>query len=570
MHDYFSRFFKCTLVALAFSLQLSASQYRGVDHTPKRLANHIPTNAVTEATFLKKLDGSIHIPITFTLPLRNQKELEELLDHLYNPNHEDFGKYLTSEEFAERFSPTEEDYNTVIAYANGLGLKITGTHSNRLLLHVSGPTDTIEAAFDLQLHQYQKHDGRVFYAPDRDPEVPTYVTSLIDGIVGLDNHAIWRSFNRQKEITEKILIADTTPNAHPSGPAGGYAPTDILLAYNLNEVSAKGTGQAIALFELGGYQVSDINTYTKQFGLPNAQLKNIVVDSGPSGGINPEVTLDIELALAIAPESQILVYEGPNSGQGVLHTYNRIATDNLAKQVSTSWGLGENLSSPQFLQAESAIFQQMAAHGQTIFAAAGDSGAFDNFPTSQDLVVDDPASQPKVVGVGGTKLTVNPATGAYVAEQVWNNGLGRGAGGGGVSTVWPLPNWQKNVRGLASTTHRNVPDVALNSDTNSGYSIFHGGKWVVFGGTSCAAPLWAAFVARVNQQLVANQKPVLGFPNNKFYKIGKGATYTNNFHDVATGDNLHYQAHKGYDNASGWGSFNGAELFNTLTGAAAK
>ena len=137
-----------------------------------------------------------------------------------------------------------------------------------------------------------------------------------------------------------------------------------------------------------------------------------MVDGGSSSGIDPEVTLDIELAIALAPESQIYVYEGPNSDQGVLDTYNRIATDNLAKQVSTSWGMGENLVSAQYLQAENAIFLQMAAHGQTIYAAAGDSGAYDDYPSST-LVVDDPASQPYVVGVGGTRLTVNPATGAY-------------------------------------------------------------------------------------------------------------------------------------------------------------
>ena len=151
-------------------------------------------------------------------------------------------------------------------------------------------------------------------------------------------------------------------------------------------MSANGSNQSIALFELGSYLASDINAYTSHFGLPPAKLHNVLVDGGSSSGIDPEVTLDIELALALAPESQIYVYEGPNSDQGVLDTYNRIATDNLAKQVSTSWGLGENLVNAQYLQAENAIFLQMAAHGQTIYAAAGDSGAYDDYPSSYPLV----------------------------------------------------------------------------------------------------------------------------------------------------------------------------------------
>ena len=123
----------------------------------------------------------------------------------------------------------------------------------------------------------------------------------------------------------------------------------------------------------------------------------------------------------------------------------------MPKQISTSWGLGEDLSGSQLLQAENAIFLQMATQGQSMYAAAGDSGAYDDYSnnSSEKLVVDDPASQPYVVGVGGTRLTVDPNTGAYVSETVWNNGLGNGAGGGGVSKVWPIPSWQKNV----STVH---------------------------------------------------------------------------------------------------------------------
>ncbi len=545
---------------LAFALQASA------ESSSVRLSGHVPTKAVSHATHLERLDSAVEVPITFVLPLRNQEALEALVQRMYDPSDEEhYGNYLTPEEFAEQFAPTQEDYEQVAAYAQSLGLTVTGTHANRTLLNVSGPSAALESAFNLKFHHYQKHNGQVFHAPDNEPEVPSAIACVIHGIVGLDNHALRHTYNRHKEMGEAVRVSHSTSLAHPSGPGGGYSPNDILTAYNLNRVSVDGSNQIIALFELGSYLASDIDQYTNHFGLPSAKLTNILVDGGSKSGIDPEVTLDIELAVALAPASQIYVYEGPNSDQGVLDTYNRIATDNLAKQVSTSWGLGESFSSAQFLRAENAIFLQMAAHGQTIYAAAGDSGAYDEYPNNVSLVVDDPASQPYVVGVGGTRLTVNALTGAYGSESVWNDGMGNGAGGGGISGFWPIPSWQKNVAGVASTTHRNVPDVALNADTNTGYSIYYNGQWTIYGGTSCAAPLWAAFTARVNQERLAQQKSTLGFANPFLYSIGVGSSYTNDFHDITSGDNLYYHAHAGYDNASGWGSFNGAPLLASLT-----
>ncbi len=566
MKDQFSCFFRgSTLLILALTLQAGAAPSEEIEHPSVRLSGHVPSKAVSEAVFLKDLDAESHVPLTIVLPLRNKDALEELVQRIYDPNDkEHYGKYLTTEEFAEQFAPTQEDYDQIVAYANSLGLSVTGTHSNRTLLNVAGQKEHVEKAFNLSLQLYQKSNGQVFYAPDNEPEVPASVASIIHGIVGLDNHAVWHTYNRKRHSSEDMLDASDASHAHPSGPGGGYSPNDLLTAYNLSPVAANGSGQIIALFELGSYLASDINEYAKYFGLPSAKLKNILVDGGSKSGIDPEVTLDIELALALAPQSEIYVYEGPNSDQGVLDTYNRIATDNLAKQVSTSWGMSENLVSSQYLQAENAIFMQMAAHGQTIYAAAGDSGAYDDYPTLK-LEVDDPASQPYVVGVGGTKLTVNPSSGAYGSESVWDNGQGNGAGGGGVSTVWTVPSWQENVPTIYSKTHRNVPDVALNADPDTGYSIFYDGQWTIYGGTSCAAPLWAAFTARINQERLASQKAVLGFANPLIYSIGLGSSYTTNFHDVTTGNNLFYSAGKGYDNASGWGSFVGANLFASLT-----
>jgi kumamolisin len=563
MKNIFLGHLRCLVaLMLMFSLNIGVALDKTSNQSVIRLSEHVPSKAVANAVLLEKLDANMSVPITFVLPLRNPKVLEQLIQQIYNPaDQRHYGKYLSPAEFVERFAPTQEDYNKVIAYAKQLGLSVIATHPNRTLLNVSGPTKSIEAAFKLNLNTYQQANGRKFYAPDNEPQVPVAIASIISGIVGLDNSAVWHAYNRRKEISEEMLDA----SSFPSGPGGGLAPGDVKTAYNLNGVSANGSGQSIALFELGAYLASDITAYTTYFGLPSANLTNVLVDGGSGGVIDAEVTLDIQLALALAPQSKIYVYEGPNSGQGIIDTYNRIATDNIAKQVSTSWGLGEDEAGSQTLQAENAIFQQMAAQGQTIYAAAGDEGAYDDYP-SMTLVVDDPSSQPYMVSVGGTSLTVNANTGVYVSETVWNRGLGNGAGGGGVSGVWPIPSWQKNVSTVYSTTNRNVPDISLNADQYKGYSIFYNGQWTIYGGTSCAAPLWAAFTALINQQRQTAQMSTLGFANPTLYTIGTTpASQTADYHDVTMGNNLYYQAGPGYDNASGWGSFNGANLFAGLT-----
>jgi kumamolisin len=538
-------------------LMLMFTLYAGAEPSI-RLSEHIPSHAVENAAFLNNLDGSTNIAMTFTLPLRNEKELKELIDRLYDPSDSDYGKYLTASEFIDRFAPTQEDYDNVIAYAKSVGFTVTGQHPNRTLLDVDAPAQTVELAFNLGLQQYQLPSGRQFHAPDQNPEVPVSIASTIRGIVGLDNHAEWRSFNQEN----KTIIAEAAPQSYPSGPRGGYAPRDIVKAYNLSGVSANGSNQVVALFELANYQVSDINAYANYFGLPSPKLKTIFVDGGSGSGIDAECTLDIQLALALAPQSEIYVYEGPNSGRGVIDTYNRIATDNIAKQISSSWGISENYVNSQYLQTENSIFKQMAAQGQTVYIASGDRGAYDNGGGA--LQVLDPAAQPYCSGVGGTRLLVDSNTGAYRSESVWNHGSGS-ASGGGVSRFWSIPSWQTNVPTVYSKTNRNVPDVSLNSDPGTGYAIYYRGGWSIYGGTSCAAPLWAAFTACVNQTLTANQQPTLGFANPKFYAIGSSAAYAADFYDVTVGNNLYYNAHSGYDNATGWGSFNGTGLYDSLT-----
>lgn len=540
----------------------------------RALLGQIPS-AVTQAQAVAALDSSRTISLALTLPLRRQDELADLLRGLADPNDARYGQFLTPQQFADRFSPTQADYDRVAAYARSVGLTVVATHPNRTVLDVAAPAGQAERAFGLHLLVYQsRQDGRYFYAPDSEPRLPTALAAVVTGVVGLDNAARWRPHLRVRPTPALSPFLDpyVLPMAIGSGPGGGLTPSDIKNAYNLAGVSQTGAGQTLALFELDGYKASDITAYESYFGLPAIPLQNVLVDgySGAAGSGAGEVTLDIELQAALAPgATKIIVYEGPNSNTGVVDTYNRIATDNLAKSISTSWGEPENSAPASVRNSESAAFQQMAAQGQSIFAASGDSGAYDN---GSSLSVDDPASQPYMTGVGGTALTTSGAGGAYSSEKTWNGGsVASGGGGGGISAVWPIPSYQSVVAGSAaskgSTTMRNVPDVSLNADPNTGYAIYFGGKWVVYGGTSCAAPLWAAFTALVNQQRAANGLGTLGFANPPIYAAAQGANYAADFHDIADGStNLFYPAVMGYDDATGWGTFNGANLLADLSG----
>ncbi len=548
------------------SLALLSPQKARTEKQTVSLAQHIPA-AIKSSQMLGRANANEKIQLALTLPLKNTEDLDTFLRRVYDRHDPIYGQYLTSEEFTANHAPTEEEYNEVIAFAKAHGLEISNVAPNRILLGVSGSVATIEKAFGVHINRYQARNGRKFYANDANPILPANLQGKVSGIVGLDNFAVRRAHNIQRPNN---AFNGFGVKPHGSGPGGGLTPKDITTAYGLKGVAANGAGQTIALFELDGYTASDVTNYLNFFNLPKVPLKNILVDgfNGSAGGGAGEVTLDIELQIAIAPGvSSVLVYEGPNSGPGVLDTYNKIATDNTAKQISTSWGLDEGSNSTSELNAENNIFKQMAAQGQSIYAASGDAGAFDD---GSAISVDDPASQPFMTAVGGTTLSI-AKDGTYISEKTWGDPNVPWGGGGGISVIWPIPSYQAGVISAGSkgsTTKRNVPDVSLDADPNTGYAIFFGGGWQTFGGTSCASPLWAGYTAIVNQQRAAANLQPLGFANPALYSIGKGANYLADFHDIADGStNLFYPAVKGFDDATGWGSFIGGKLLSDLSGS---
>ena len=522
----------------------------------QQLRGHIP-EAAKRLTPIGHENSADHLQLAIGLPLRNQDELTNLLQQIYDPASTNYHHYLTPEEFTARFGPTEADYQAVVQYAQRNGFTVTATHPNRLVLDVDASVGDIERALHLEMRTFQHPtEARTFHAPSAEPTVDLAVPIL--HISGLDNYSLPHPNSRLKPPE---LVANATPKAG-SGPGGAYRGGDFRAAYSVGPLT--GVGQSVALLQFDGYYANDIATYESQAGIPSVTLTNVAIDGGvstPGSGVS-EVSLDIEMVVSMAPGvSRIIVYEAPNPSPWV-DLLSRMANDNIAKQIGCSWGGG----SPDPTSEQ--IFLQFAAEGISFFNATGDSDAFTG-------AIPFPSDSTNITQVGGTTLTTTGAGGSYVSETAWNWGLTQGSyvgSSGGVSTTYKIPPWQQGINmsaNLGSTTMRNTPDVALTGDNV--YVIYGNGTTGTFGGTSCAAPLWAAFTALINQQASAGSNPPVGFLNPALYAIGKSnPNYATIFHDITSGNNFSasspgkFPAVAGYDLCTGWGTPNGTNLINAL------
>ncbi len=512
------------------------------------LQHRVPA-AAANATLVRQSSRWTRLNLGISLPLRDKEGLTNLLQQLYDPASPNFRQFLTPQQFAERFAPTEEDYQSVVHFAQSHGLMVKTQSQNRTLVSVRGTVADVQRAFHVTLNQYQHPtESRTFFAPDVEPSVDL-ATPLL-GVSGLDNYILPHPC--LKPMRPRQAMPQTG-----SGPSGAYWGNDFRAAYAPG-VTLTGAGQTVGLFELdSGYYQSDITAYENLAGLPNVPVTAVLLDGydgGPGIG-NDEVSLDIEMAISVAPGlTGVLVYEGSSPDD----IFNRMATDNLAKQIGISWTYGIDAESDQ-------IFMQFAAQGQSCFNASGDSDAYSG-------PVDPPTDDPNITIVGGTSLTTD-ASGAWLSETVWNAGLGLGSSGG-ISTAIPIPAWQKGISMVAnqgSTTYRNLPDVALTADNI--YVAYGQGQSGAFVGTSCAVQLWAGFTALMNQLALANGEPLVGFVNPAIYAIGKGqnaSSYTALFHDITIGNNESasspalFSAAAGYDLCTGWGTPTGSNLFTAI------
>lgn len=541
----------------------------------KILPGHLPK---LPASFVSngQLSGTNQLRLAIGLPLRDEKGLDDFLDQLYDPTSTNYQHYLTPEEFAERFGPTTEDYEAIMEFTKTNGLTISMTFGNRLLLDVRGSVANIEQAFHITLLTYHHpSEKRDFYTPDIEPSVDARLP--IADISGLNNYSLPHPL-----VKVSPAVASNVGNATGSGPSGAYMGNDFRAAY-LPGVTITGAGQMVGLVQFDGFYASDIAAYASKAGLSAVPIQTVLLDNyggtpttGPNSG-NVEVSLDIEMAMSMAPGlSKIMVFEAGPSGI-VNDVLNAMAASNQVKQLSCSWGWSGGPTNTT-----DAIFKEMAAQGQSFFAASGDSDAYTTGASSTNGVdnpslANAPASNPYITVVGGTTLTTTGPGGAWSSETVWNWGLYKGSyvgSGGGISSHYSIPTWQTGINNMStnegSTSYRNIPDVALTADNV--YVAYGDGSTTTVGGTSCAAPLWAALTALINQQAASAGRTNVGFLNPAIYTLGKSAIFTANFHDITTGNNVSsnspnlFYATNGYDLCTGWGTPAGQALINALSG----
>ena len=526
---------------------------------PRPLGGHVPAG-VEALSPVGRVDPARQLRLAIGVPLHNRDALQNLVSDIYNPLSPWYHAYLTPAGFTETFGPSEQEYDAVIAFAQAQGFEVVDVYSNRVVVDVQGSVASIERAFNIHLMQYQHPtESRTFYAPDSEPTVDPLVP-IVD-ISGLDDF----------EFPHPLLHKSDLRRAQPlfgSGASGTYLGKDFRAAYAPN-VAVTGVGQTVGLLEFDGYYAADITSYEALARLPSVPLNNVLLDgfNGTPGSGNIEVALDIEMAIAMAPGlSQIIIYQaGPKGFPNDI--LSRMASDNLAKQLGSSWTWsgGTNATTDS-------IFLQLAAQGQSFFQASGDSDAYSG-PVPQ------PCDNPYVTVVGGTTLSTTGPGGAWASETTWNwanTGSGTNGSSGGISTSYGIPAWQQTVSmgsNQGSGSMRNLPDVALTADNI--WVTYNNGSSGAVGGTSAAAPLWAAFTALINQQALANGKSVLGFFNPSLYSLAQGGAYNTAFHDISTGNNTNgaspnkFRAASGFDLCTGWGTPTGSGLINALAGAPA-
>ena len=513
-----------------------------------------------QAMLIGPLPATRTMQLDIVLPLRDQAALDAFLAMLAVTSPR-YRQYLTPVEFTERFGPTQEDYDDVVEYVREHGLAVVGGSREGMDVQVKGPVSAIEEAFHVRLMTYQ-HPGenRVFYGPDREPSVD--LPFALWHISGLDNYSIPHplyvkrsDYATEHGISPSGLVAHATTG---SGPSASFLGSDMRAAY-YGGTALTGAGQSLGLLEYLGTDLADLKTYYANAKQTNLVPITLLSTDGTStscvyskGCDDTEQTLDMTQALGMAPGLASLVMYVGSTDTAILSSMTTHVP--LPTTIGCSWGWTP--ADPSTLDP---YFQRMAAQGQTFFAASGDDSTWSRRNEAW------PADDANVVSVGGTDLITVSAGGAWKSETAWVDS------GGGISPDRiAIPSWQKlsgviNSRNKGSTTYRNGPDVSANANFTF-YVCADQTRCTAneYGGTSFAAPMWAGYIALLNQKMAADGYPTIGFINAYLYSFGVSSSYSTDFHDITSGKSGSYSAVTGYDLVTGWGSPNGQGLINAL------
>ncbi len=497
------------------------------------------------------VNQTMHIDIV--LPLRDQAGLENFVKEVSDPKSSSYRHYVTPSQFTDRFGPTQQQFDALIGFVQANGFTVTGGSRDSMDVQLEGSVASIEHAFHVTMGVYQHPtEKRTFYAPDREPTVN--LPFQLWHISGLDNYSIPRPLYVHRDFKPQPLA--TTGSC----PGQSFCGSDMRAAYYGNG-PLTGAGQNVGLLEYLGYDIVDVDTYYEGAGQTlNVPIVGISTDGSSlscteaDGGCDDtEQTIDITQAAGMAPNlNTIYVYVG-GTDTALL---SGMSTDvPLPANLSSSWSW-----SPPDPSTDNPYFQKMISQGQTYFQASGDGGAYEGSAPW-------PMNSPYVQTVGGTDLDTTGPGGAWASETAWVDG------GGGWGTNEPIPSWQQlpgiiTAANKGSTAFRNTSDVSANANFSfyvcADQSGLSGCSENSYGGTSFAAPMWAAYTALINENLANNGYSSVGFINPTIYTdFGLGPGYDTDFHDIVSGsDGL--PTTPGYDLPTGWGSPNGNGLINAF------
>jgi kumamolisin len=552
-------------LAVVLSLSGSVSQAQSV------MTHHVRDVVRSgQAASNGRLPANQTLQLDLVLQLSDRAGLQSFLNDLYNPSSPSYRQFLTPAQFTARFGPSQQDYDAVLRFAQNYGLQVVGGSRDGMDVQVKGSVAAIETAFHVSMRTYQHPtENRSFYSPDVEPTVDLLFS--LWHISGLDNFSTphpmlvnKKDYAAANGISPDQVVSHATTG---SGPSASFLGSDMRAAY-YGTGTLTGGGQNLGLFEYEGTDLADLQTYytnAKQ-PYPTGVVSLLSVDGTSTSCLeksrcdDTEQTLDMTQALGMAPGlASLVVYVG-TTDTAIISAMTTHSP--LPMTIGCSWGW-----TPVDPTSLDPYFEKMAAQGQTFFVAAGDSSTWKktNYPW--------PAEDANVVTVGGTDLVTQGAAGGWSSETTWVDG------GGGISPDGiAIPSWQQaagviNSSNKGSTTLRNGPDVAANAN----FTFYVCADQTTctansYGGTSFAAPMWAAYIALVNQQLTTNGQPLIGFLNPTIYKLNEpsGAlapSYTTNWHDITSGTSGSYSATTGFDLTTGWGSPT-YSLIGALTAAA--
>jgi subtilase family serine protease len=588
------------------------------------------------------------VNVTLVLGLRNQDALENFIYSTVTQGNPSYHRFLTTAQFADRFGASADDITKVQAFVKQQGLQQVELLPNHLAIKVSGTIGQFNKAFQTSIHDFRNADGTTFHRPNATPSLPSTLSGTLIVASGLSTEARYHSHRVTAfQPTTSAGTATMSPMAKSAAAApaatpctgnptatctpGSFTVGDVANRYNITplyKAGVNGKGSTIGIATLANFVPADAYTYWSTIGLavkPNRITQVHVDGGGPLGSAagSGETSLDVEQSGGVAPWADIIVYDAPNTDAGFFDVFNQAVSDNKVDSLSVSWGSPEIFYFPQLnggtdftdeLRAFHQVFLEAAAQGISMFATAGDSGAYDTvrslggLPTDAvppPLTADAPGSDPLITTAGGTtvpftysfsggpKATLDKESiwgwdyiatyfqsnfGVDLTPEVFSTG-----GGGGVSVFWPLPRYQAFTSGIRKSEKkqtllasayginytlpgnykgRNVPDISLNADPETGYSFVSSldgpGLLTFEGGTSFVAPQLNGINALLKQATYGR----VGLWNPQIYAMQNIFSYGpfSPFNDIRAGDNWFYKGVPGYEPGAGIGTLNVTNL----------